>query len=122
MLKTINLQEKFDSFNDQWSPKIIDELNDQYIKLAKVQGEFCWHDHAEEDELFIIQKGTLILEFRDHVAEIGPGEIFVVPKGVEHLPRTKNNEEVHLILIEPKDTKHTGDVNHELTQHDQEWI
>jgi len=122
MLKKINLQEKFDSFKDHWTPKIIDELNDQYIKLAKVKGEFCWHDHAEEDELFIVHKGTLILEFRDHSAEIGPGEIFVVPKGVEHLPKTKDNEEVHLILIEPKETKHTGTVNHELTKQTLDWI
>ncbi len=115
-MKSINLSEKFSQFTEQWSPHIIADLNDQYIKLAKVQGEFVWHDHANEDELFVIIKGTLIMEFRNRIEEIGPGEILVVPKGVEHLPRTKNNEEVQLMLIEPKSTKHTGKVNHELTK------
>ena len=115
-MKSINLSKKFNQFEEQWSPHIIAELNDQYIKLAKVQGEFVWHDHTNEDELFVVLKGTLIMEFRDGIQEIGPGEILVVPKKVEHLPRTKNNEEVHLMLIEPKSTKHTGEVNHELTK------
>jgi len=115
-MKSINLSQKLNQFSEQWTPHIIADLNDQYIKLAKVQGDFVWHDHANEDELFVVLKGTLIMEFRDQVQEIGPGEILVVPKGVEHLPRTKNNDEVHLMLIEPKTTKHTGDVDHELTK------
>ncbi len=121
-MKTINLAEKFEKFTDQWTPHVIAELNDQYIKLAKLKGEFVWHDHANEDELFVVLKGTLIMEFRDGIQEIGPGEILVVPKKVEHLPRTKNNEEVHLMLIEPKSIKHTGKVKHELTQEVAKWI
>ncbi len=121
-MKSINLSEKFSQFKEQWTPHIIAELNDQYIKLAKVQGDFLWHDHAKEDELFVVLKGTLIMEFRDGIQEVGPGEILVVPKAVEHLPRTKNNEEVHLMLIEPKSTKHTGEVDHALTKVDLKWI
>jgi len=121
-MKSINLKKKFEKFNEQWSPHIVAELNDQYIKLAKVQGDFVWHDHANEDELFVVLKGTLIMEFRDGLQEVGPGEILVVPKSVEHLPRTKNNEEVHLMLIEPKSTKHTGKVKHKLTKVDLKWI
>lgn len=120
-MQSINLSQKLSLFSDQWSPKVIAELNDQYIKLAKVEGEFVWHDHANEDELFVILKGTLILEGRDGIAEVGPGEICVVPKGVEHLPRTKDGE-VHLMLIEPKSTKHTGEVKTERTVEAVNWI
>lgn len=120
-MKVINLEEKHSLFTDQWSPKVIAELNDQYIKLAKVEGEFMWHDHANEDELFVVLKGTLIMEFRDKTVEVGPGEILVVPKGVEHLPKTKDGE-VHLMLIEPKSTKHTGKVKSERTVEAVNWI
>lgn len=120
-MKSINLTEKLSLFSDQWSPKIIAELNDQYIKLAKVEGEFVWHNHANEDELFVVLKGTLVLEFKDKIEEVGPGELFVVPKGVEHLPRTKGGE-VHLMLIEPKSTKHTGEVVSERTVAELTWI
>ena len=117
----INLREKYQQFNEHWTPKIIAELNGQYVKLAKVQGEMIWHSHTEEDELFIVQQGTLFMDFRDRTVVIGPGEILVVPKGVEHRPRT-NGEEVWLMLIEPKSTKHTGEIQHELTVQNQEWI
>ena len=121
-MKNINLEKKLSSFSEQWTPKIIGELNDQYIKLAKVEGEFVWHDHANEDELFVVLKGTLIMDYRDgQRVEVGPGEILVVPKGVEHLPSTKGGE-VHLMLIEPKSTKHTGHVVHEKTQTNLEWL
>jgi len=120
-MDTINLAQKFSKFTDQWSPHIIGSLNDQYIKLAKVAGEFVWHSHADEDELFVVLKGNLIMEFRDKIVEVGPGEILVIPKGVEHLPRT-NGEEVHLMLIEPKSTKHTGEVVHEKTKTAEDWI
>ncbi|NNE30221.1 MAG: cupin domain-containing protein [Saprospiraceae bacterium] len=120
-MQEINLDEKLSKFSEQWTPKIIAELNDQYIKLAKLEGEFVWHDHAKEDELFVVLKGTLEMEFRDKTVRFGPGEILVVPKGVEHLPRTIGGE-VHLMLIEPKSTKHTGEVVDERTVEKLEWI
>lgn len=120
-MKTIRLEEKYNQFQEHWTPKIIAELNGQYVKLAKVQGEMIWHSHSEEDELFMVQKGTLIMDFRDHTEVIQEGEILVVPKGVEHRPRT-NGEEVWIMLIEPKSTKHTGEVKHEMTVERQEWI
>jgi mannose-6-phosphate isomerase-like protein (cupin superfamily) len=109
----INLAEKFDRFTDQWSPKIVADLNENHVKLAKVQGEFVWHQHAEEDELFIVVRGRLTIELRDGQVTLGPGELVVIPKGVEHRPVAE--EEVHLMLIEPKATKHTGDVVSERT-------
>jgi mannose-6-phosphate isomerase-like protein (cupin superfamily) len=109
----INLAEKFARFSDQWSPKIVADLNDSQVKLAKVQGEFVWHDHAEEDELFLVVKGELTIELRDGQVTLGPGELVVIPKGVEHRPLAR--EEVHLILIEPKGIKHTGDIISERT-------
>lgn len=115
-MPVINILEKFAQFDDHWSPKIISELNGQEIKLAKVKGEFVWHDHADEDELFLIFKGTLHLDFRDReTVTLRPGEFYVVPRGVEHRPRTKDGEEVWLLLLEPQGTKHTGEVDSELT-------
>ena len=119
----VNILEKFDLFDDQWTPKIIGELNGQQLKLAKVQGEFVWHDHAEEDELFLVYRGTLHLDFRDGTTvTLRPGEFHIVPRGVEHRPRTVNGEEVWLMLIEPAATKHTGDVRDEMTVDKCEWI
>lgn len=112
-MEAINLQQKFSLFNDQWSPKIIGELNGQEIKLAKVKGEFVWHDHKDEDELFFIIKGTLKIEFREKTVVLNEGEMLIVPKGVEHRPIA--DEEVLLMLFEPANTKHTGDVKHALT-------
>lgn len=119
-MKVINLENKFSLFSDQWSPKVIGQLNGQAVKLAKVQGEFVWHDHAHEDELFMVIKGTLKIEFRNDTKVIKPGEILIVPRGVEHKPIAE--EEVHLLLFEPMATKHTGDVEHEMTQEELEWI
>ena len=116
MVTKINLAEKFGCFTDQWSPKIVADLNDSHVKLAKVQGEFVWHRHAEEDELFIVVEGELTIELRDGQVTLGPGEMVVIPKGVEHRPVAK--EEVHLMLIEPKATRHTGDVVSERTVHE----
>jgi mannose-6-phosphate isomerase-like protein (cupin superfamily) len=113
MVTKINLAEKFGRFTDQWSPKIIADLNDCHVKLAKVQGEFVWHDHANEDELFIVISGELTIELRDGAVTLGPGELVVIPKGVEHRPVASG--EVQLMLIEPKATRHTGDVESELT-------
>ncbi len=112
-MKKININEKFGLFNEHWSPKIIGELNGQDVKLAKVKGEFVWHDHKNEDELFFIIKGILKIEFRDKTVELHPGEMLVVPRGVEHKPIAE--EEVWLMLFEPSSTKHTGDITTELT-------
>ncbi len=112
-MKKINIQEKFSLFSDHWSPKVIGELNGQHVKLAKVKGEFVWHDHAGEDELFYIFKGTLKLEFRDRTEVLNEGEMLIIPRGVEHRPVAE--EEVWLMLFEPVATRHTGDVKHALT-------
>jgi mannose-6-phosphate isomerase-like protein (cupin superfamily) len=112
----INLADKFTRFTDQWSPKIIADLNDSHVKLAKVQGEFVWHSHAEEDELFLVIQGELTIELRDEQVTLGPGELVVIPKGVEHRPVAQ--QEVQLLLIEPKGIKHTGDVVSDLTVHE----
>ena len=115
MIKTVNLAEKYSCFSDRWSPKIIAELNDSHVLLAKVQGEFVWHAHAGEDELFLVMKGNLVIELRDGEIHLGPGELAVIPKGVEHRPVAR--EEVQLMLIEPKATRHTGDVDSAMTVH-----
>ena len=116
MVTKINLSEMFSRFSDQWSPKIVADLNDSHVKLAKVQGEFVWHQHAGEDELFIVIRGELIIELRDGQVTLGAGELVVIPKGVEHRPVAR--DEVHLMLIEPKGIRHTGDVISERTVHE----
>ncbi|MGI9042167.1 MAG: cupin domain-containing protein [Gemmatimonadales bacterium] len=116
MVTKINLVEKFGCFTDQWSPKIVADLNDSHVKLAKVQGEFVWHQHAEEDELFIVVRGELTIEMRDGQVTLGPGELVVIPRGVEHRPVAR--EEVHLMLIEPKAIRHTGEVVSQRTVHE----
>lgn len=108
METVVNLQQKLASFDDQWSPKIVGEVNGQHVKLAKVQGEFVWHAHAHEDELFLVIKGRLVIELRDGAVAIGPGEFVVIPKGVEHRPVAA--EEVHVMLFEPAGILHTGGV------------
>ena len=113
-MEVVNLKEKFNLFNDHWSPKIIGQLNGQDVKLAKIQGEFVWHDHKDEDELFYIVKGTLDIEFRDKKVTLNEGEILIIPRGVEHKPIA--NEEVWVLLFEPTNIKHTGDVKHEYTK------
>ncbi len=112
-MEIINLGKKFSLFNDYWSPKIVGELNGQAVKLAKVKGEFIWHHHQDEDELFFIIKGQLKIEFRDKTVILNEGELLIVPKGVEHRPVAE--EEVWLMLFEPSNTKHTGEVKHDLT-------
>lgn len=116
MIATINLAEKLARFDDRWNPRIIADLNDSHVKLAKVQGEFVWHRHADEDELFLVLQGTLTIELRDGAVTVCPGELVVIPRGVEHRPVAA--EEVHLMLIEPKGIRHTGDVESELTVHE----
>ena len=120
MPDVINLSQKLSRFNDLWNPKVIADLNDSHVKLVKVKGEFVWHSHANEDELFLILGGRLVIEFRDRNLELGPGEMVVIPKGVEHRPVAA--EEVHLMLIEPKAILHTGGVPDPRTVTDWERI
>ena len=115
-MKVINLDDKFAQFSDHWHPHVVADLNDQHVKLAKVQGEFVWHSHEAEDELFVVVRGQLHIEFRDHTVVINPGEILVVPRGVEHRPYA--SEETWIMLVEPQATRHTGNVEHALTRHD----
>jgi mannose-6-phosphate isomerase-like protein (cupin superfamily) len=119
-MEAINLHEKFQTFSDHWSPKIIGALNGQEIRLAKLKGEFIWHDHKDEDELFFVVKGSLKMEFRDKTVVLNAGEMLIVPKGVEHKPVAE--EEVWVLLFEPAQIKHTGDVQHELTKSRHDWI
>ena len=119
-MEKINLKDKLSLFTEHWTPKIVGELNDQQVKLAKLKGEFIWHSHADEDELFYILKGTLKMEFRDKTVELNEGEILIVPRGIEHRPIAE--EEVHVLLFEPAATKHTGEIEHELTQHELDRI
>ncbi len=112
-MRTINLNEKFGCFHDHWRPRIIAELNDSYVKAVKLKGEFVWHHHDHEDELFLVIKGKLRMKFRDREEIVRAGEFIVVPRGVEHLPIAE--EEVHLILLEPKTTLNTGNVRNERT-------
>ncbi len=121
MPSAINLSEKYSQINQHWTPKIIGELNGQYVKLAKIKDEFVWHSHQNEDELFQVFKGTLLMDFRDKTVAVREGEILIVPKGVEHRPRT-NGEEVFILLFEPKETLHTGDVEHEKTVKQLQWL
>ncbi len=122
MTDAVNLAERFSRFSDQWHPKIVGELNDSYIKLAKVQGEFVWHQHANEDEFFLVVQGRLLIRLRDRDVLLNEGEFFVVPRGVEHLPVAE--DEAHILLLEPKATLHTGDVDSARTVavEDQQWL
>jgi len=115
-MKPINISEKFTKFSKNWHPHQIAIVNDMQVILAKLKGEFVWHSHENEDELFQVVKGTLYMHFRDRVEIVNEGEIIVVPKGVEHNPKTMNDEEVHVLLFEKLSTAHTGDVEHEKTQ------
>lgn len=112
-MKPINISEKFKLFDEHWSPRKIGELNGQQLLLAKIKGEFIWHTHKDEDELFIIIKGCLKIEFRDGTITLNEGEMYIIPKGVAHKPIAE--EEVHVMLFEPLSTKHTGDIVNELT-------
>lgn len=119
-MQKVNLSEKFNRITDYWKPKIVGELNGQHVKLAKLKGEFIWHRHENEDELFLIIKGKLCLRLRDRDVWLDEGEFFVVPKGVEHKPVAQ--EEVHLLLFEPISTLNTGDQRHAMTVEELERI
>ena len=112
-METVNLQQKFAQFSEHYKPHIIGEVNDCYVKVAKLKGEFIWHHHDHEDELFLVVKGTLRMQFRDHESIIREGEFVIVPRKVEHKPVA--DEEVHIVLIEPKSTLNTGNVTNERT-------
>jgi len=112
-VEKVNLLEKFARVNEYWSPKIVGELNDSYVKVVKLKGEFIWHFHEREDELFLVVKGTLRMRFREREVQIREGEFLIVPKGVEHLPVADG--EVHVVLLEPKSTLNTGNVKNERT-------
>lgn len=118
----VNLAEKFAKFGDLWSPKLVGELNENYVKLAKGEGKLDWHSHENEDEFFLVVSGHLDIHLRGQVISLDPGEFYVVPKGVEHRPVAIPGTEI--VLIEPKDTKHTGDQQTDLTVaiEDQAWI
>ena len=121
-IKKVNIMDKFSLFDEKWTPKIVGELNDQYVKLCKLKDNFIWHSHENEDELFLVFKGTLYIDFRDNKSiEINEGEMLIVPKGVEHRPRT-DGELVFNLLFEPKTTKHTGQVDSDLTVKKLDWI
>ncbi|WP_339918047.1 cupin domain-containing protein [Yeosuana marina] len=114
-MDAINIQDKFSKFNKNWHPHQVAIVDNMQVLLAKLKGEFVWHSHEDEDELFQVVKGILYMQFRDRTEIVKEGELIVVPKGVEHNPMTKNNEEVHVILFEKLSTAHTGKVQHEKT-------
>ena len=121
-INPINIMDKFSLFKKEWTPKIIGELNNQYVKVCKLKDYFVWHSHENEDELFMVFKGTLLMEFRDgRIVKVKQGEILIVPKGIEHRPHT-NGDIVFNLLFEPKTTLHTGDVENELTIKELDWI
>ena len=114
-MKAISIKEKFKLFSKNWHPHRIAEVDEMQVILAKLKGEFVWHHHEEEDELFMVIKGTLYMQFRTHTETVKEGECIVVPKGVEHNPMTKNDEEVHVLLFEKLNTAHTGNTETERT-------
>jgi mannose-6-phosphate isomerase-like protein (cupin superfamily) len=116
----INFQDKLSKFSDQWSPKIIAQMNDYHFKIVKVRGEFVWHDHLETDEVFMVLKGQLEIQFRDGKVLLNEREMFVVPKGIEHKPVAES--ECHILLVEPAGTLNTGDVINERTAANDVWI
>ena len=116
----VNLRQKLALFADHWSPKIAGELNDSYVKLVKLKGEFVWHHHDHEDELFLVIHGTLTMKFRDRDVTVREGEFIIVPKGVDHKPVAR--QEVHVMLLEPKTTLNTGNVRGDRTVEKPEWI
>lgn len=116
----INLKEKLSKFSEHWSPKNIAQMNDYHFKIAKIQGEFIWHDHPETDEVFLVLHGELQIQFRDGSVTLNKGDLYVVPKGVEHRPVARN--ECHIMLVEPAGTVNTGDVVSERTAANDVWI
>jgi mannose-6-phosphate isomerase-like protein (cupin superfamily) len=119
-MNKVNLRDKFAMFSDYWNPRVVGELNGQHVKLTKFKGEFVWHDHAQEDEMFLVVRGSFRMDFRDHSITLNEGEFLIVPRGVEHRPVAE--QEVEVLLFEPAQIKHTGDIESELTVHDYQRI
>ena len=116
----INLKEKFSHFSDQWSPKVIAEMNDYQFKLVRIEGEFVWHDHPDTDEVFIVIEGSMCIEFGEHTVELNEGEMYVVPKGVKHKPYAA--EECRIMLVEPRGVVNTGEDKGKLTALNDVWV
>ena len=116
----INLSEKLSKFSDHWSPRIVAEMNDYQFKLVKIKGDFVWHNHDDTDEVFIVLEGEMNIEFKDETVELKEGEMFVVPKGVEHKPYSE--KECKIMLVEPKGVVNTGDTGSDLTSPNDVWI
>ena len=119
-MKKINISQKLAQFNDHWNPKIIGELNHQHVKLAKLKGEFIWHKHDNEDEMFLVLKGTLKIEFRDRIETINENEMIIVPRGIEHKPIAE--KEVSIMLFEPASTINTGELENKFTRKKLEFL
>ena len=119
-MHSISLSEKLSLFSDYWSPKIVGEINDSHVKLVKLKGEFVWHHHENEDELFLVIKGRLLIKLRDGDVTLEEGEMVIIPRGVEHMPVAE--QEVHVLLLEPKSTVNTGNAGGERTVAAPEWI
>ena len=119
-MNTVNFAEKFSKFADHWSPHVIAQLNDLHVKIAKIKGEFVWHSHPDTDELFIVNKGEMVIHLRDREVAMRAGDMFVVPKGVEHKPVAV--EECEIVMIEPAGTVNTGDAGGDLTVEEPPWI
>jgi mannose-6-phosphate isomerase-like protein (cupin superfamily) len=119
-MQKVNIPEKLKLFSDHWNPRIVGELNGQHVKLTKFQGEFVWHSHSAEDELFLVVRGSFRMDFRDRSVTLNEGEFLIVPRGVEHRPVAE--QEVEVMLFEPAQIKHTGEVESELTMHEYERI
>ena len=118
--KPINFNDKFSRFSDQWSPRVVAEMKDYQFKLVKIEGDFVWHDHMDTDEAFIVIEGSMTIEFRDGSVDLGAGEMFVVPKGVEHKPYAES--ECKVMLLEPRGVVNTGDAGGSLTAESDVWI
>ena len=118
--QAINFRDKLDRFRDHWAPKVVAQMNDYQFKLVKIEGEFVWHRHADTDEVFIVLDGRMRIELRDGAVDLGPGEMFVVPRGVEHKPSAVS--ECHMMLVEPRGVVNTGDAGGAMTAPDDVWI
>ncbi len=119
-IEKVNLAEKFNLFEEHWSPKIAGEVNDSYVKLVKFTGEFVWHHHEAEDEMFLVVKGSMTMRLRDRDIEVGAGEFIIIPRGVEHMPVA--DAEAHVVLFEPKTVLNTGNVQNERTRPELERV
>jgi mannose-6-phosphate isomerase-like protein (cupin superfamily) len=120
IMEKVSLDQKFALFSEQWKPKIVGELNGQHVKLGKIEGSFVWHQHESEDELFLVVKGSMRLEFQDSTVDVDEGEFIIVPRCVQHRPVA--DEECHILLFEPASTLNTGNVKDEFTVEEPEWI